>query len=180
MVKFTSSEDVQSYTVYVCQNYPDLVSSAIEESGSYLDEIVSKLKIIGPRHICLHNSAEFLIGKTCLSQREYIAASKTLEKGNIYLFPYATVAKYISTLEVRVINLHTHCVDLEYKGLDCICSSAKFEDALKRVIGIEELFQEFEFPTQEQQTKLFAHLKKEDPQLYGKLDPCNFVSSRNR
>ena len=180
MVKFTSSEDVQSYTVYVCQNYPDLVSSAIEESGSYLDEIVSKLKIIGPRHICLHNSAEFLIGKTCLSQREYIAASKTLEKGNIYLFPYATVAKYISTLEVGVINLHTHCVDLEYKGLDCICSSAKFEDALKRVIGIEELFQEFEFPTQEQQTKLFAHLKKEDPQLYGKLDPCSFVSSRNR
>ena len=106
---------------------------------------------LSPRHISLHNSAEFLIGKTRLSQGDYIAASKTLKKGNVHLFPYATVAKYISTLEVGVINLHTHCVDLEYKGLDCICSSAEFEDTLKRVIGTEALFQKFEFRTQEQQ-----------------------------
>ena len=32
------------------------------------------------------------------------------------------------------------------------------------------LFRKFEFPTQEQQIKLFAHLKMEDPQLYRKLD----------
>ena len=51
-------------------------------------------------------------------------------------------------------------------------SSAEFQDTLQRVISTEVLFQKFEFPTQEQQTKLFAHLKREDPQLYGKLDPC--------
>jgi hypothetical protein len=172
MVKFTSSNDVQSYIVYLCQNDPGLVTSAIEESGSYLDELVSELEITGPRYISLHNSAEFLVGKTRLSQREYIAASKTLKKANVYLSPYAAVAKYISELEVGVINLHKHYVNFEYEGLDCICSSAEFQDTLQRVISTEVLFQKFEFPTQEQQTKLFAHLKREDPQLYGKLDPC--------
>jgi hypothetical protein len=161
MVKFTSFNDVQSYIVYLCQNDPNLVTSAIEESGSYLDVIVSELEITGPRHISLHNSAEFLIGKTRLSQREYIAASKTLKKANVYLSPYAAVAKYISELEVGVINLHMHCVDFEYEGLDCICSSAEFQDTLKRIMSTEALFQKFEFPTQEQQTKLFAHLKRE-------------------
>ena len=172
MVKFTSSNDVQSYIVYLCQNDRGLVTSAIEESGSYLDELVSELEITGPRYISLHNSAEFLVGKTRLSQREYIAASKTLKKANVYLSPYAAVAKYISELEVGVINLHKHYVNFEYEGLDCICSSAEFQDTLQRVISTEVLFQKFEFPTQEQQTKLFAHLKREDPQLYGKLDQC--------
>jgi hypothetical protein len=51
MVKFTSFNDVQSYIVYLCQNDPNLVTSAIEESGSYLDVIVSELEITGPRHI---------------------------------------------------------------------------------------------------------------------------------
>lgn len=172
MVKFTSSNDVQSYIVYLCQNDPSLVTSAIEDCGSYLDEFVSKLEITGPRHLSLHNSAEFLIGKTRLSQREYIAASKTLKKANVYLSPYAAVAKYVSELDVGVINLHKHCVDFEYEGLDCICSSAEFKDTLERVISTKELFQKFEFPTQEQQTNLFAYLKKEDPKLYEKVDPC--------
>ena len=131
MVKFTSSNDVQSYIVYLCQNDPGLVTSAIEESGSYLDELVSELEITGPRYISLHNSAEFLVGKTRLSQREYIAASKTLKKANVYLSPYAAVAKYISELEVGVINLHKHYVNFEYEGLDCICSSAEFQDRLQ-------------------------------------------------
>ena len=114
MVKFTSSNDVQSYIVYLCQNDPGLVTSAIEESGSYLDELVSELEITGPRYISLHYSAEVLVGKTRLSQREYIAASKTLKKANVYLSPYAAVAKYISELEVGVINLHKHYVNFEY------------------------------------------------------------------
>ena len=157
---------------YLCQNDPGLVTSDIEESGSYLDELVSELEITGPRYINLHNSAEFLVGKTRLPQRENIAASNTLKKANVYLSPYAAVAKYISKLEVGVINLHKHYVNFEYQGLDCICSSAEFQDTLHRVISTEVLFQKFEFLTQEQQTKLFAHLKREDPQLYGKLDPC--------
>jgi hypothetical protein len=64
MVKFTSSNNVQSYIVYLCRNDPaGLVASAIEESGSYLDELVSELEITGPRYISLHNSTEFLVGK---------------------------------------------------------------------------------------------------------------------
>ncbi|CAB4009662.1 Hypothetical predicted protein, partial [Paramuricea clavata] len=42
------------------------------------------------------------------------------------------------------------------------------------ISGEDNLYttQEVKPTTAEQQTKLFAHLKREDPQLYGKLDPC--------
>ena len=62
-----------------------------------------------------------------MSQRVYIAASTTIKKGNVYLSPYATVAKYISELEVGVINLNKHCVDFEYERLDCICLVLNFK-----------------------------------------------------
>ena len=56
-----------------------------------------------------------------------------------------------------------------------MCSTTEFVDTMQRVISTEALFNKFEFPTQEQQARLFVHLQNESPQLYSKLDPCKRI-----
>ena len=121
-VKFTSFNDVKSYVIYLCENEPDLVTGAITESELGHD-IISQLDKIGPRHVSVHDSAEFLLGRTHLSQREYIAARKALQKRNVHLAKYADVAKYASEVDIGTVYshiCHQNDPNVSDDNLDCM------------------------------------------------------------
>lgn len=172
-VKFTSFNDVKSYIQYLCQNDPDLVASAIEES-ELCNDILCKLTKPSPRIISIHDSAELLLGRTSLTQREYIAAKKVLVNGNVHLAKYEDVVKYSAELDIGSVILHAcdyHDQNEAPEKLDCMCATTDFVDTMQRIVSNRLLFSKFDFPSVEQQDRLFKHLKSERPELYKSLDP---------
>ena len=171
-VQFTSFNDVKSYVVYLCERDPDLVTSAINETELDQD-IVSQLDKSCPRHISVHDSAELILGRKRLTQREYIAETKALMKGNVHLAKYIDDVKYASEMDVGSVDFHKcheHDPNVSDGNMDCMCATTKFGDTLQRTVATDALFSKFQFPRIEQQIQLFEHLKKERNSLYKGLD----------
>ena len=147
----------------MCENYPEILDDGIEESPSYMQHLVEKLKITTqPVFVSEHDAASLLMGKCNLSQRAYKNLRKVLQSRNVNLPRYETVVAYIKNINTgKVIKVDDQCDN-------CMCASTSLQDTLQKIMD-SELYCLTSFLDVPQQRHFLKHLKERDSDLYSSL-----------
>ena len=156
----------KGYVSYLCNEFPEVLDDAVEESNSYLKRFIEKQKVkTRPINIDIKDSAELLIGKCDLSQRGYIRLRTLLTNNNVVLPTYNKVREFCTNVTVGEIK-KIDCQEI------CKCMGVKtnLECTLQQIISTKVLFETFEFFPESKQKKIFEFLRGKNESLYGRHD----------
>ena len=141
----------KGYVSYLCNEFPEVLDDAVEESNSYLKRFIEKQKVkTRSINIDIKDSAELLIGKCHLSQRGYNRLRTLLTNNNVVLPTYNKVSEFCTNLTVGEIK-KIDCQEI------CKCMGVKtnLEGTIQQIISTKVLFETFEFFPEPKQKKIF-------------------------
>ena len=151
------------YVSFLCEEHPEILEDGICESDAFVESLMERLEM-QPTEITLTpaQTAEVVSGKCGLSQRSYLALKSVLAKEKVKLPSWSKLTEYLQGLDVGQI-FPIQCGD---DG--CMGYATSLQETVQMAVNSAK--HDLDYPSQDQQEKLFEFLKMQDKELYQTLD----------